>query len=246
MEKLNVRYSSVEVYKNMEISQGIFELTIKGSFQGRPGQFYMVRSWDKEPILSRPISIYHIDEESLVFLYQVVGQGTIALSQLKSGDKMQVMGPFGNGFDLDKIKGNVAIVSGGIGVAPMYYVAEKLSNCKIDVYAGFRDMPYALDGFKAYVNTVNVATENGVVGHKGYITEIFNPKDYDVVLCCGPEVMMEKVVKICESSGVPVYVSLEKHMACGVGACLVCTCKTKSGNKRTCKDGPVFLGSELL
>ena len=85
-----------------------------------------------------------------------------------------------------------------------------------------------------------------VVGHKGYVTELFNPENYDVVLCCGPEIMMKKVVKMCKEKNVPVYVSMENHMACGVGACLVCTCKTKDGNKRTCKDGPVFLGEDIV
>lgn len=246
MEKIKMNYSTEKVYENIEIENPVYKLTIKGKFSGKPGQFYMLRCWNKEPILSRPISINHIDEEKIVFLYQVVGEGTEILSKLKKSETVEVMGPLGNGFDIDSIKGKVAIVSGGIGTAPMQYVAESLKECKVDLYAGFRDKSYIIDEFKEIVENVNISTETGREGHKGYITDIFKPELYDVVLCCGPEIMMNKVIKLCKDKNVKVYVSMEKHMACGVGACLVCTCKTKHGNKRTCKDGPVFSGEDII
>ena len=112
----------------------------------------------------------------------------------------------------------------------------------IDVYAGFRDEVYLIDEFKKYSDNVNVATNTGNYGTKGFVTDILNTENYDTVLCCGPEIMMKKVIEMCKETNTKVYVSMEKHMACGVGACLVCTCKTKDGNKRTCKDGPVFDG----
>ena len=99
---------------------------------------------------------------------------------------------------------------------------------------------------KEYVTNINISTETGSEGYKGYVTDLFKPENYDVVLCCGPEVMMNKVIKMCNDKKIPLYVSMEKHMACGIGACLVCTCKTINGNRRTCKDGPVFLGSEVI
>lgn len=246
MEKVKMNYSAEKVYENIEIENPVYKLTIKGKFNGKPGQFYMLRCWNKEPILSRPISINHIDEEKIVFLYQVVGEGTETLSKLKKAETVEIMGPLGNGFDIDNIKGKVGIVSGGIGTAPMQYVAESLKECKVDLYAGFRDESYIIDEFKGIVENVNISTETGREGHKGYITDIFKPELYDVVLCCGPEIMMNKVIKLCKDKNVKVYVSMEKHMACGVGACLVCTCKTKHGNKRTCKDGPVFSGEDII
>ncbi len=241
-----MKYSIEKVYENIEISSGIYKLTIKGVFDCKPGQFYMLRAWEHEPVLWRPISIFDVDEEKISFLYQVVGQGTKILSELKPGDDIKIMGSFGNGFPMEKISGKIAIVTGGIGIAPMKHVMKGLKNCRTDLYSGFRDEIYAVDEMKDYAENVYISTESGKTGHKGYITEILKTEDYDMVLCCGPEIMMNKVINLCSSKNVPVYVSMEKHMACGVGACLVCTCKTTSGNKRTCKDGPVFLGSEVI
>ena len=137
------------------------------------------------------------------------------------------------------------MVFGGIGIAPLYEVVKNLQECEIDLYAGFREKSYSTEAFKEYVENIYIATESGEEGEKGYITDILEVNKYDMVLCCGPEVMMKKVVKMCKEKKVPIYISMEKHMACGVGACLGCTCKTKDGNKRTCKEGPVFLGDEL-
>lgn len=246
MEKRKLHYSTERVYENKSISNGIFKLTIKGKFNGKPGQFYMVRAWNREPLLSRPVSIHHLDDEKIVFLYQVVGEGTEILSELQQKDCIELTGPLGNGFNIDGIKGKAAIVTGGIGIAPMLYLAETLKECKTDLYAGFRDKSYMVEEFKKCIDNVNISTESGIEEYKGYITDIFKPELYDIVLCCGPEIMMNKVVKMCREKNVPVYVSMEKHMACGVGACLVCTCKTKNGNKRTCKDGPVFLGDDIV
>lgn len=246
MGKSKMSYSTYKVCENVEIEKGIYKLTIKGEFNGKPGQFYMLRCWRQEPLLSRPISINHIDKEKIVFLYQLVGEGTEMLSKLQKNENIELTGPLGNGFHIENIKGKVAIVSGGIGAAPMQYAAESLKNCKIDLYAGFRDKSYIASEFKPFTENINISTETGREGYKGYVTDIFKPELYDVVLCCGPEIMMKKVVKLCNDKNVKVYVSMEKHMACGIGACLVCTCKTKQGNKRTCKDGPVFLGEELL
>jgi dihydroorotate dehydrogenase electron transfer subunit len=239
-------YLSEQVYENIEISKGIYKLTIKGSFTGIPGQFYMLRAWQQEPLLSRPISIHYADDEKIEFLYAVVGEGTDILSKLKSNDEINITGPLGNGFDLDLNNKRVAVITGGIGIAPMIFAAKRIKNAAVDFYAGFRNEVYGLDGLQEVVKNVYVTTETGKHGHKGYITEIFSPLEYDVVLCCGPEIMMRWVIEMCREVNVPVYVSMENKMACGVGACLVCTCKTKSGNKRSCKDGPVFLGEQIL
>lgn len=241
-----MKYSIHQVSENIEVTKGVYKLSVLGSFDCTPGQFYMLRAWDKEPILWRPISIYDYDENKISFLYQVVGQGTEIIAKLMPGDEIKLMGSFGNGFPVKELSGKVALVVGGIGIAPMLPVLKTLENCTTDLYAGFRDDVYAIDEMKDYANSVHISTESGRVGHKGYVTDLFNAADYDVVLCCGPEVMMNKVIKQCNEAGIKLYVSMEKHMACGVGACLVCTCKTTSGNKRTCKDGPVFLGSDVI
>ncbi len=206
----------------------------------------MLRAWEDEPLLGRPISVHGINENNIEFLYRTQGRGTKILSKLESGNNIDLMGPLGNGFDVDNIKGNVAIVCGGIGIAPMKYVAESLKNCNVDFYAGFKEEVYLLDSIKSNVSNLIVTTNSGKLGYKGYITDKLKPENYDVVLCCGPEIMMEKVIKMCRNENIPSYISMEKKMACGVGACLVCTCKTKLGNKRTCKDGPVFKGEDII
>lgn len=245
-------YVKCKVSQNTNIKDNVYQIEFKGQFKGKPGQFYMLRAWDKEPLLSRPISINYLDDEKIVFLYQVVGNGTEKLSLLKENDEVKLMGPLGNGFNIDDIHGKVAIICGGIGIAPMQYLAKTLreksseKNMELDLYAGFKKETYILDRFDDFVDSTYYSLENGKNKNIGFITDVFHPQLYDTVLCCGPEPMMVKVVKMCREKSVPVYVSMENHMACGVGACLVCTCKTNQGNKRTCCDGPVFLGEDLV
>jgi dihydroorotate dehydrogenase electron transfer subunit len=243
---MNISYGKHIVLSNKQVSEGIYKLTISGSFKGAPGQFYMLKCSGEGALLPRPISIYDIDENSITFLYNVVGKGTKALCKLEARDSIEMHGPLGNGFSVENLSGKVAVVTGGIGIAPMFYTIRSIKNCTVDLYSGFRSDIYEIDNLNKYVNKTVISTENGQVGSKGYITNVFKPEDYDVVLCCGPEAMMNRVILMCREKRVPVYVSMEKHMACGIGACLVCTCKTKGGNKRTCKDGPVFLGEEIV
>lgn len=243
---MNSKYVRAKIYENRQIAENIFKLTVEGNHKGKPGQFYMTRSWNIEPFLSRPISIHDLTYDKLSFLYEVRGKGTKILSRLKKGDFIELLGPLGNGFNIKNIKGRVAIVSGGIGIAPMYYLVKSLKVCNIDFYCGFRDKPYIIDELQKYTDNIYISTDNGIYGHKGYIVEIFNPRKYDIVLSCGPEIMMKKVVEECSNCDISAYISMENHMACGVGACLGCTCNTKNGNKRICKEGPVFLGREVI
>ncbi|MCR1935559.1 dihydroorotate dehydrogenase electron transfer subunit [Clostridium tepidum] len=246
MCKITAKTFKVKVIENKSISTNIFKMTLEGTFKGNPGQFYMIRAWGNEPILWRPISIHDISENSIEFLYKVEGKGTKILSEKTSEDEIEIMGSLGNGFDLENIKGKIAIVTGGIGIAPINYLIKSMKNINIDIYAGFRDETYSIESFKNLVDNVIVVTEDGSSGEKGYVTDYFHPEDYDLVLCCGPEIMMDKVILMCREKKIPLYVSMEKRMACGIGACLVCTCKTRFGNKRTCKDGPVFKGEDIL
>jgi 2-polyprenylphenol hydroxylase and related flavodoxin oxidoreductases len=240
-----ITYREAKVISNEEISKDIYKLVVEDNSEIIAGQFYMLKL-DGATFLPRPISICEKLDNTLTFLYAVVGAGTKEFTKLKANDEIKLTGPLGNGFDMQKEYGKVALVAGGIGTAPMLELAKKLrekdQNQLIDLYAGFRDEIYLIDELKEYVNEAYVSTNTGKHGHKGFVTEILKPEDYDTVLCCGPEVMMKKVIDMCKEKEVNIYVSMEKHMACGVGACLVCTCKTKDGNKRTCKDGPIFDG----
>lgn len=245
---MQLEYKKARVCENIEISNGIFRIAIQSKHAEKPvpGQFMMLRASAQEPFLSRPISIHDVGEEKLYFVFEARGLGTKNLSSLQNGDEIEILGPLGNGFAIDSIKGKVAVVSGGLGIAPMNYLIKSLMDCEIDLFAGFKNEVYGINEISEYIKNVYITTENGSVGTKGYITEVFNPIEYNTVLCCGPEPMMKAVAKICMEQYVPVYVSMEKHMACGVGACLVCTCKTNEGNKRTCKDGPVFSGWDVI
>jgi dihydroorotate dehydrogenase electron transfer subunit len=242
---MELKYATTKVLSNKEITEGIYRLHVSGSFNIKPGQFFMLSAWQDAMLLPRPISVHQVDEEGIYFLYQSKGKGTKILSKLAEGENINILGPLGNGFDVENIKGKIAIVAGGIGIAPMNYLIKSLRDCEIDLYCGFRDEVFGVDKIKSEINKIYVSTDTGNIGHKGFVTDIFEPEQYDMVLCCGPEVMMKKVAEKCREMSVPVYVSMEKYMACGLGACLVCTCKTIYGNKRTCVEGPVFSGEEL-
>ena len=241
-----MNYTKARVILNQEIQNGIFKLVVEDKNEINAGQFYMLKL-NGETLLPRPISICEKSSETITFLYAVVGNGTREYTKLVEGDYINLTGPLGNGFNIDEKLGKIALVSGGIGTAPMLELAKRLRekdvNNIIDIYAGFRDDIYLIEELKEYVNEAYVSTNTGKSGHKGFVTDLLKVEEYDTVLCCGPEIMMKKVVQMCKEKNVKCYVSMEKHMACGVGACLVCTCKTKDGNKRTCKDGPVFDGS---
>lgn len=244
---MKIHYKKVKVLENIEISKDIYKLIIEDDAEIQSGQFYMLKT--KETLLGRPISVCEAQEGKITFLYAIVGKGTEELSLLRKDDNIQVLGPLGNGFDENKNYGRVALVAGGIGIAPMLQLSKKLREKRpditMDLYAGFKDDTYIVEEISKYSNNFYISTNSGKHGVKGFITELLNPKGYDTVLCCGPEVMMNEVIKMCKEAGVQIYVSMEKHMACGVGACLVCTCKTKMGNRRTCKDGPVFNGYDI-
>lgn len=225
-----------KVVENRYVGEGMYYLKVGGDFNAKMGQFYMLRAWDKYPLLSRPISIYDIDDEGISFLYKVVGEGTEIFSKLKKGDHISLEGPYGNGFE--KVEGRVALIGGGIGIAPLYLVAKDIPNC--DCYLGFREEPIMTEDFEKVVK--KLVTTSGDT----FVTDVVDVNNYDYILACGPTPMMKKIVDMTKGTNTKVQISLENHMACGVGACLVCTCKTKNGNKKTCKDGPVFWGEDVI
>jgi len=243
------QFKKTRIISNDKLSANIYSMICEEKNNIKAGQFYMLRSLSGLSFLPRPISICEKNDSTIRFLYAVVGKGTAEMSHLKANDEIELTGPLGNGFELiDYSHKKIALVTGGIGIAPMLEVSKRLVNmaAKIDLYAGFRDSTFLIDELKNYVNEVKISTDCGTYGHHGFVTDIFNPEGYDQVLCCGPEIMMQKVVSMCKNSSTPIFISMEKHMACGVGACLACTCKTKDGLKRSCADGPVFDGYSVI
>ena len=248
---------NVRVLRHKAVASDIRRLTVALPKEGpRPhaGQFYMLRCWGaaETPVLSRPISVHDVDERegTLTFLYQIKGEGTQKLAHLAWGQTLTLTGPCGNGFDVAAAAaaGRVAVVGGGIGVAPLLLLCRELAaaGCKPELYAGFRDAPYALEDFLPYCAVISVATDSGAVGYHGLVTGILHPEEFDLVLTCGPNVMMQGVYRLCAEKGVPCLASLERKMACGLGACLGCTCHTKVGPKTVCQDGPVFPAQEVF
>lgn len=221
------------VLENRQLSDGFYLMRAEHSNGAVLGQFYMVRGWDVFPVLSRPVSVHDSDGKTVSLLYQVVGGGTELLSRLREGDSVTLDGPYGNGFPL--LEGRLALVGGGVGIAPLYLAAKSLRarGTTVDIYLGFRDTSLLEEKYRTVCDSL-------LVDVGGFITDRIDPSDYDAVLTCGPEPMMRALHQKCRETGTPLYVSMEKRMACGLGACLVCSCKTAGGMRRVCKDGPVF------
>lgn len=226
---------------NKQLSKDFFLMKAEEKNNAEMGQFYMLRAWDKFPLLSRPISIFDRDEKNITFLYKNIGQGTEIFSKLKTGDEISMEGPYGNGFP--KVQGKIALVGGGLGIAPLYLAAKVLKSINpqsiVDIYLGFSDKGVLYEEYKNVADKVHIN-----VG--GFITDDIDPNQYDYALSCGPKIMMKILYEKCKGTKAKVYVSMENRMGCGVGACLVCSCKTINGNRKVCKDGPVFLGEEVF
>jgi NAD(P)H-flavin reductase len=176
---------------------------------------------------------------------------------MRSGERAEISGPLGNswaeahaeaeaGAEIPQASaeaGAAALIAGGIGIAPLAFYAREMGSREFDFYAGFKSGPFGLEGIKP--RSLVIATEDGSQGLTGRIPDFFSPIGYSVVCACGPGAMLKTVASICEAEGVPCLVSLEKSMACGVGACLGCTVQTWKGNRRCCADGPVFNAQEV-
>ncbi len=243
------------VYSQEELAPGIFSMwiTTRAAKEARPGQFVSVYTRDGSRLLPRPISICEVEpeEERLRIVYRIAGEGTREFSSYESGDPIDIMGPLGNGFPQEGE--NVFLIGGGIGIPPMLELAKQL-NCEKQIILGYRDENLFLrDEFEAY-GEVFVATEDGSVGTKGNVLNAIreNGLTADVMYACGPTPMLRALKAYAEENHIRCYISLEEKMACGIGACLACVCKTKEvdhhsnvHNKRICKDGPVFLAGEV-
>ncbi len=246
------------VVKCFKIRDGIYTLIIKYCCGGNlrkplPGQFYMLRSTKSEVFLSRPISIYKTKEKDSVqyveFLIMLKGQGTKELCSLKPGDSVDVLGPQGNTFIKPADSEKTAIIGGGIGIAPVAGFASTLKPKSYDFYASFRSGSYGLEIIKA--KKLIITTDDGSEGIRGILPVAFNAdvikkEKYTCVYACGPTPMLRYIQAVCKECGIKAYLSMEAHMACGMGACLGCTITTVEGNKRCCVDGPVFESEKLI
>jgi dihydroorotate dehydrogenase electron transfer subunit len=244
-----MQYYKTKVIKNKRIAPDVYVVEVprvEGNIE--PGQFFMIKSWDDQHPLLRPISIYNVEKETIAFMYRVVGKGTELLSKLKKGGEISLMGPLGNGFPYKEVHGKIGLVGGGVGIPPLFETAKRLKDLgnNVDVFLGYKDVLFGYEEFETVSDNIYISCENGKEGYKGYITDLLHPEKYDAVFTCGPELMMYKVKAMCDEKSVPVWLSMERHMACGVGACLVCNCDTQKGTVRACKEGPVFNGKDLV
>lgn len=221
-----------------------------------PGQFVNLYPKEKHTILPRPISICEIDKDkgTLRVVYAVVGDGTDQFSKLLAGESLEVSGPIGKGFDLSGDYKDHLLVGGGVGVPPLLELAKNLKG-NLTVVLGFRDEPILVEAFEKLGASVYIATESGRVGHKGNVLDILKGKNIkaDMVYSCGPKPMLKALNQWCQEKAIPVQVSLEERMACGIGVCVGCVCKQKDEEdqdgwsyKKTCGDGPVFMGSDVM
>ena len=243
-----MNYSLSKIKSRQQIAQDIFVLEVEREAGIiLPGQFFMLKAWDNHLPLMRPISVFKSSPKTVSFMYRIAGEGTNLLSQLKKGDMVEMLGPVGNGFPCDKVSGRIALVGGGIGIPPLFETARKLKKlkCSVDVYLGYKDELFAFSAFETVADKIFISTETGNEGYRGFITDLLKVENYQAVFSCGPEVMMFKVRDLCVAKEVPIWLSMEKRMACGIGACLVCACETKQGMKRCCVDGPVFFWEDL-
>lgn len=249
------------VISQEELATGIFSMWLKteASMSAKPGQFISMYTNDGSKLLPRPISICEIDKEqgALRVVYRVTGEntGTEQFSKMQAGDIVPVIGPLGNGFPYEKAEGKrVFLMGGGIGVPPILELAKQMNCEKKQIVVGYRDAQTFLKEQFEENGEVYISTEDGSVGTKGNVMHAIAEQglEADMIFACGPAPMLRAIKTYAEEKGIECYISLEERMACGIGACLACVCKSKEkdahsnvNNKRICKDGPVFLSTEV-
>lgn len=245
------------VVSQKEIATDIFDITIQTeqiAAHAKAGQFISLYCDDKTKLLPRPISLCEIDREkgTLRLVYRVTGEdtGTAEFSTKKPGDTIRVLGPLGNGFTPQKKK--AFLIGGGIGIPPMLALAKEL-DCEKTAVLGYRDALFLEEDFQAVCKTI-IATEDGSAGTKGNVIDAIreNALEAEVIYACGPTPMLRALKTYAKEKNMECYISMEERMACGIGACLACVCKTKEkdhhtnvNNKRICKEGPVFNAKEV-
>lgn len=235
------------ITSNNRLTSNVLKMTLSGDVSDiLPGQFVNVAL--EGLYLRRPISVCDLEENSLTLVYKVVGKGTEKMSELLVGEKLDLLTGLGNGYNLEKSGEAPLLIGGGVGVPPLYLLAKRLmeQDKRPRVILGFNTASevFYKDEFKALGMEVFVTTADGTAGIKGFVTDGFPFCDgYDYTYACGPEPMLRAVY---DKSGTDGQYSFEERMGCGFGACMGCTCKTKYGNKRICRDGPVLEREEII
>lgn len=246
------------------LANGVYEIWFETEHiarEAKAGQFISVYSNDGAKLLPRPISICRIDGDNLRIVYRVAGKGTEEFSKMSTGECLNIQGPLGNGYDMPADNKHVLLLGGGIGIPPMLELACEIvaqTTCTCDVVLGYRDTENFLkDEFESVDRdrcTVTVATEDGSVGTKGNVLDAVREHSIkaDAIMACGPTPMLRAIKQYAAEHDIPCFISLEERMACGIGACLACVCKSvdkdehsQVNNKRICKEGPVFDAREV-
>ena len=241
-----MKQSIFEIMENVPLTKDVYRMKLSGDTSAitAPGQFVNILL--DGLFLRRPISVCDWDESTLTIVYKVVGKGTEQMSKMKEG-KLDILTGLGNGYDMTLCGEKPVLLGGGVGVPPMYGLAKRLraKGIQVSVILGFntRDEIFYEEEFKALGCDVTVATADGSYGVKGFATTPLAEMDYTYFYTCGPEPMLKAVYKATTTSG---QMSFEERMGCGFGACMGCSCKTLTGYKRICKEGPVMKKEEIL
>ena len=240
-----MKQSIFTVLSNTALTDSVYKMVLSGDTSAitNCGQFVNIQLTGK--FLRRPISVCDYDEKTLTIIYKVVGKGTEAMASMTEG-KLDILTGLGNGYDLSVSGENPVLIGGGVGVPPMYNLAKKLleHGKKVTVILGFntKNEIFYEEEFKKLGCTVMVTTVDGSYGIKGFVTDALKDVPYTYFYTCGPEPMLKAVYKASATSG---QMSFEERMGCGFGACMGCSCKTLTGYKRICKDGPVMRKEEI-
>ena len=234
------------IKSNTALTDSVYKMVLSGdSSECVPGGFVNIALSGK--FLRRPISVCDVAEGELTIIYKVVGDGTEQMSEMAEGEKLDILTGLGNGYDLCDAGDAPLLVGGGVGVPPMYLLAKRLiaEGKKVSVILGFntKDEIFYEEEFKKLGADVTVTTVDGSYGTRGFVTDAFDKYDYTYIYTCGPEPMLRAVYKAAKTSA---QLSFEERMGCGFGACMGCSCKTLTGYKRICKDGPVMRKEEIL
>ena len=235
-----------EILSNSPLTDSVYKMVLSGDTSAvtNCGQFVNIQLTGK--FLRRPISVCDYDEKTLTIIYKVVGSGTEQMSAMNPGEKLDILTGLGNGYDISLSGDHPVLLGGGVGVPPMYNLAKKLvaAGKKVSVILGFNTKSeiFYENEFTALGCDVAVTTVDGSYGIKGFVTDAL-PENYSYFYTCGPEPMLKAVYRATATSG---QMSFEERMGCGFGACMGCSCKTLTGNKRICKEGPVMKKEEIL
>ena len=241
-----MKQGNFAIKQNIALTDNVYKMTMQGDVSAitAPGQFVNIRL--DGLFLRRPISVCDVEGDCLTIIYKAVGKGTAQMAQMKDGE-LDVLTGLGNGYDLSLSGDHPVLLGGGVGVPPMYLLAKQLlaQGKKVSVILGFntKSEVFYEKEFLALGADVTVTTVDGSYGLKGFVTDALSNMDYTYFYTCGPEPMLKAVYRTSKTSG---QMSFEKRMGCGFGACMGCSCKTITGYKRICKEGPVMKKEEIL